>query len=87
SVAEPVADIHMPNNSIIPFFMSLGLFIAGLGAIFQMDNAVVGWSLIVIGLLITFVSMFLRSWIDDHGFYIPKSKIEADLKAIREKGD
>lgn len=87
SVAEPVADIHMPNNSLIPFFMSLGLFIAGLGAIFQMDNTVVGWSLIVIGLLITFVSMFLRSWIDDHGFYIPKSKIEADLKAIREKGD
>jgi cytochrome c oxidase subunit 1 len=87
SVAEPVADIHMPNNSLIPFFMSLGLFIAGLGAIFQMDNAVVGWSLIVIGLLITFVSMFLRSWIDDHGFYIPKSQIEADLKAIREKGD
>ncbi|MCC5891318.1 cytochrome c oxidase subunit I [Exiguobacterium sp.] len=87
SVAEPVADIHMPNNSLIPFFMSLGLFIAGLGAIFQMDNPVLGWSLIGFGLLMTFVSMFLRSWIDDHGYYIPKSQVEADLKAIREKGE
>lgn len=87
SVAEPVADIHMPNNSLIPFFMSLGLFIAGLGAIFQKDNMVIGWSLIAFGLLMTFVSMFLRSWIDDHGYYIPKSQVEADLKAIREKGE
>ncbi|MCT4783748.1 MULTISPECIES: cytochrome c oxidase subunit I [Exiguobacterium] len=87
SVAEPVSDIHMPNNSLIPFFMSLGLFIAGLGAIFQKDNMVIGWSLIAFGLLMTFVSMFLRSWIDDHGYYIPKSQVEADLKAIREKGE
>ena len=87
SVAEEVSDIHMPNNSLIPFFMSLGLFIAGLGAIFQMDNTVVGWSLIGFGLAMTFVSMFLRSWIDDHGYYIPKSQVEADLKAIREKGE
>jgi len=87
SVSEPVTDIHMPNNSLIPFFMSLGLFIAGLGAIFQKDNMIIGWSLIAFGLLMTFVSMFLRSWIDDHGYYIPKSQVEADLKAIREKGE
>ncbi|WP_051151343.1 cytochrome c oxidase subunit I [Exiguobacterium sp. ZOR0005] len=87
SVSEPVTDIHMPNNSLIPFFMSLGLFIAGLGVIFQMDNTVLGWSLIGFGLLMTFVSMFIRSWIDDHGYYIPKSQVEADLKAIREKGE
>ncbi|MEW8966626.1 MULTISPECIES: cytochrome c oxidase subunit I [Exiguobacterium] len=87
SVSEPVTDIHMPNNSLIPFFMSLGLFIAGLGAIFQKENMIIGWSLIAFGLLMTFVSMFLRSWIDDHGYYIPKSQVEADLKAIREKGE
>ncbi|WP_215142270.1 cytochrome c oxidase subunit I [Exiguobacterium qingdaonense] len=87
SVAEEVSDIHMPNNSLIPFFMSLGLFIAGLGAIFRVDNDVLGWVLIGFGLVVTFVSMFLRSWIDDHGYYIPKSQVEADLKAIREKGE
>ncbi len=80
SVAEPISDIHMPNNSLIPFFMSLGLFIAGLGAIFQMDNTVVGWGLIVFGLLMTFVSMFLRSWMTITGTISRNRKSKQTLK-------
>ena len=34
--AEPLSDIHMPNNSFIPFMMTFGLFIAGIRSIFIM---------------------------------------------------
>ncbi|MBX4383598.1 hypothetical protein K4G98_23915, partial [Mycobacterium tuberculosis] len=30
--AEPIGDIHMPNNSFVPFVISVGLFIAAFGA-------------------------------------------------------
>ena len=33
--AEPLSDIHMPNNSIIPFVMTFGLFVAAFGALIQ----------------------------------------------------
>ena len=64
--AEPVTDIHMPHGSIIPFFMSLGLFIAGFGAMFRLEYA---WGLpvLIIGLLWTFIAMSLRSVKDDSG--------------------
>ncbi|MFC5531498.1 cytochrome c oxidase subunit I [Cohnella yongneupensis] len=62
--AEPVGPIHMPSPSILPLYMSIGLFIAGYG--FMYDNLFVGGA----GLLITFSGMFLRSVFDDHGFHI-----------------
>src|SRR5699024_10862493 len=31
SPGEPLDDVHMPNNSFIPFLMGLGCFIAGYG--------------------------------------------------------
>jgi cytochrome c oxidase subunit 1 len=74
--AEPLGDIHMPNSSILPFVMSLGLFIAAFGAMYndQLKNhTAVG--VLILGLVITFGSMFLRSWIDDHGFHIHKEDI------------
>ncbi|MFB7140549.1 cytochrome c oxidase subunit I [Gottfriedia sp. NPDC056225] len=74
--AEPLGDIHMPNSSILPFVMSIGLFIAAFGAMYNdelKNHTAVG--VLVLGLFITFGSMFLRSWIDDHGFHIHKEDI------------
>lgn len=62
--AEPVGSIHMPSPSILPLIMSLGLFIAGFG--FMYDNLIVAG----IGLLITFTCMVIRSIHDDPGFHI-----------------
>lgn len=83
--AEPIGPIHMPSPSILPFFMGLGLFIAGLGFMYAPDwgnlfgalNA--GYALGILGLLIVFGCMFLRSVIDDHGFHIEEEEILKDL--------
>ena len=74
--AEPVGDIHMPNNSAIPFVISLGLFIAAFGALYNPD-ADKPWSIYVLigGLVITFGAMIFRSLKDDHGFHLHKEDI------------
>ncbi|MDR7315632.1 cytochrome c oxidase subunit I [Brevibacillus nitrificans] len=72
--AEPLGDIHMPSPSFLPFMMSVGLFIAGYG--FMYHNYVV----VVIGLLVTFACMFLRSVNDDPGYHIHEDEIE-EVKA------
>ncbi|BAQ10393.1 cytochrome C oxidase subunit i [Bacillus sp. OxB-1] len=78
--AGPVVDIHMPNGSIIPFFMSLGLFIAGFGAMYRAETS---WGLIVLilGLLLTFIAMGIRSAKDDLGYYVKKEDVLRDLKS------
>ena len=93
--AESIQDFHMPNNSIIPLIMSLGLFIASFGALHFADGkdwaidavsdlAVKPWALpvLVIGLGITFVSMGVRSWKDDLGYYVTKEEIKKDLEEL-----
>ncbi|MBY0097749.1 cytochrome c oxidase subunit I [Mesobacillus maritimus] len=72
--AEPLGDIHMPNNSFIPFMISLGLFIAAFGAMYRLDYS---WGLpvLILGLLVTLLSMFTRSIKDDHGFHIHKEDL------------
>lgn len=73
--AEPLGDIHMPNNSFIPFVMSLGLFIAGFGFIYQVDDK--NWLIVAVaGMLITLGSMFVRSVKDDLGYHIHKEDLE-----------
>ncbi|MDQ1146843.1 cytochrome c oxidase subunit 1 [Bacillus sp. SORGH_AS 510] len=82
--AEPLGDIHMPNSSFIPFVMSLGLFIAAFGVMYHGDK--VAWALpvMIIGLLITFGSMFVRSVKDDHGFHIHKEELmDEDDKGVK----
>lgn len=81
--AEPLSDIHMPNNSILPFVMTVGLFIAAFGALYNMD-ADKGWSiyLLVGGLLILFVCMFIRSAKDDHGYYVRVEDILAEEERL-----
>lgn len=74
--AEPIGDIHMPNNSAIPFVISMGLFIAAFGALYNQD-ADKPWSIYVLigGLAITFGAMIFRSVKDDHGFHLHKEEI------------
>jgi len=68
--AEPLGSIHMPSPSIIPFVMSVGLFIAAYGFMFHQ------YVLAGIGLAITFGSMLARSLKDDHGYHIDPEEIE-----------
>ncbi|KAA9026002.1 cytochrome c oxidase subunit I [Niallia endozanthoxylica] len=84
--AEPLGDIHMPNSSFTPFMISLGLFIAAFGAMYQYDmknddvfanpGAIV---VFIVGLVITFGSMMFRSVKDDHGYHIHKEELIDDL--------
>lgn len=81
--AEPLGDIHMPNPSILPFVMSIGLFIAAFGFMYaniQGDTTNVPALIVgIVGMLILLGSMFLRSVIDDHGFHIHKEELENDI--------
>ncbi|MFJ7950392.1 cytochrome c oxidase subunit I [Lysinibacillus sp. NPDC096418] len=74
--AEPIGDIHMPNNSAIPFVISMGMFIAAFGALYNPD-ADKPWSIYILiaGLAITFGAMITRSVKDDHGFHLHKEEI------------
>lgn len=82
--AEPLASIHMPSPTILPFFMSVGLFIAGFGFMYgrdPFDNAILGflfnnYIVSIIGLGITFGCMFLRSVYDDPGYHIEVEELE-----------
>ncbi|WP_073155805.1 cytochrome c oxidase subunit I [Seinonella peptonophila] len=70
--AEPLAPIHMPSSSYLPIMMSLGLFIAGFGFITR------GIEVSILGVAITLLMMFLRSFEQDHGYHI-------DPRPIREE--
>ena len=99
--AEELGDIHMPNNSILPFIMSIGTFVAAFGALYSPwgDQAKAGTaeslsatgsiSLLIIGLGITIGSMIARSLKDDYGFHVHKEEvlaIEQNLAELRAKG-
>ncbi|SMF90996.1 cytochrome c oxidase subunit 1 [Paenibacillus uliginis N3/975] len=87
--AEPVGPIHMPSPTILPFVMSLGLFIAGLGFMFSTEkfsNSFMSlifnnYIVLIIGLVITFGSMLVRSLYDDHGYHIEPEELEEEVKA------
>lgn len=82
--AEPLGDIHMPNSSFLPFVMALGLFIAAFGAMYHVDKEAWALPVMIIGLLITFGAMFLRSVKDDHGFHIHKEELlDDDDKGVK----
>ena len=75
--AEPLGDVHMPNNTILPFLMSLGFFVAGFGFIYQTDYK---WMLLplYIGLAFAIGCMAVRSFKDDLGYYIKKTDLERE---------
>lgn len=74
--AEPVGPIHMPNGSILPLIMSIGLFFAGLGIMYH-------WVWMAIGGFGTLmICMILRSLYDDPGYYIQPEQLEGkEVKA------
>lgn len=81
--AEPIGPIHMPSGSILPFLMSLGLFIAGFGFMYAQDWGKIGslnagYVMGGIGLLMTFGCMITRSINDDHGFHIEVEELMHD---------
>ena len=86
--SEPVGPIHMPSPSILPFVMSLGLFIAGLGFMFSTEdfsNSFMSlifnkYIVLIVGLLITFAAMIARSLYDDHGYHIEVEELEGRVK-------
>ena len=76
---EPLADVHMPNSSFIPFLMSVGFFISGFGFIYQTDS--VYWYIALYGgLAFAIAMMIVRSVKDDYGYYIPKEELEKALE-------
>ena len=99
--AEELGDIHMPNNSILPFVMSVGTFIAAFGALFspwgdqaQLGTAdsvspAVSLALLIGGLGLTVACMIIRSVKDDLGFHVHVDEIleiEKDLAEYRATG-
>ncbi|WP_371261584.1 cytochrome c oxidase subunit I [Bacillus sp. MUM 116] len=81
--AEPLGDIHMPNSSFLPFTTALGLFIAAFGAMYHVNDKVWALPVMIIGLLVTFGSMFFRSVKDDHGFHIHKEDLLKEEKGAK----
>ncbi|GGP15796.1 cytochrome c oxidase subunit 1 [Oceanobacillus neutriphilus] len=73
--AEPVDEIHMPNGSILPLIITIGMTIASYGFIYQTGNKL--WLIAVYsGMAIALISMLTRSLKDDHGHHIPKEELE-----------
>lgn len=100
--AEPLGEIHMPNNSILPFIMSIGMMIAAFGALYspwgdqvQAGTATgttpaISLALIIGGLGLTIACMITRSFKDDLGFHVTVDeieKVEADLAHYRATGN
>ncbi|MUV36251.1 Cytochrome-c oxidase [Lentibacillus sp. JNUCC-1] len=76
---EPLDDIHMPNGSIMPFLMSLGFFVAGIGFIYQTDHKL--WFLALYGgMAFALGTMVVRSLKDDLGYYVKKEELEREAK-------
>ncbi|MCR8994230.1 cytochrome c oxidase subunit I [Brevibacillus laterosporus] len=75
--AEPLGPIHMPSPSVLPFLMSVGMFIAGFGFIYHK------YVLVFAGLGLFFLCMFARSIKDDHGFHIEVDEIKETEKGGR----
>ncbi|MDF2606453.1 MAG: cytochrome c oxidase subunit [Bacillales bacterium] len=79
SSLEELSDIHMPSNSSLPFFIAFGFFIASYGLMFlEKGSNNIAFITLVIGGIIAFGSMFLRSTIDDKGYYITKKQLSEE---------
>ncbi|WP_106408333.1 cytochrome aa3 quinol oxidase subunit I, partial [Fictibacillus aquaticus] len=67
---ETYIPIHMPSNSGIPFIMSVCFFISGFGLAFE-------WYWMgIAGLIGVFITLSLRSFIDDKGYYVSVKEIK-----------
>lgn len=68
--AEPLKPIHMPSPSIVPIIMAFGMFVAGLGFIYSQ------FVVAIAGLLLFFVGMLTRSFVDDKGYHIEPAELQ-----------
>ncbi|AHD07497.1 cytochrome aa3 quinol oxidase subunit I [Paenibacillus larvae] len=76
-VKDNLQPIHMPSNSGVPFVMGVFFFIAGFGLVFEwFPMAIAGG----IGVILT---MIIRSFDYDQGFYVPLEEIEHDLSSVK----
>ncbi|WP_419179873.1 cytochrome c oxidase subunit I [Polycladomyces zharkentensis] len=75
--AEPLGSIHMPSPSYLPILMSIGFFIAGFGFVMRAIPAA------VLGLIMVFITMFMRSFEHDPGYHIEPEEIEATEKGAK----
>src|SRR5699024_10382283 len=75
--AEPLQEIHMPNNSFLPFIMSLGFFIAGYGFIYQTTHPI-AYIALYGGMALAIGAMIVRSVKDDLGYHIPVEELEKE---------
>ncbi|MFC7685540.1 cytochrome c oxidase subunit I [Ureibacillus sp. GCM10028918] len=84
--AEPLGDIHMPNNSILPLVMSIGTFVAAFGALYHPDGKAWAIPVLILGLAITVGAMIVRSVKDDLGFHVHVEEIVATEEQLYGKG-
>lgn len=70
-------EIHMPNNSGVPFVMSVFFFIFGFAFVFSM------WITAVVSLIGIFACMLHRSFEKDHGHHISVAEIERTESELR----
>lgn len=75
--AEPLGEIHMPSPSILPIVMSIGLFIAGFGFMYHTVPVT------ILGFVIFFGCMLIRSIKDDPGIHIKPKEMEEGNKEVR----
>ena len=88
--AEPLRDIHMPNQLLSFHLLSFRIVYCRLWCDVSIDRtsdemansmAIV---VLIIGLLITFGSMLIRSMKDDHGYHIHKEDLMDDkIRGLR----
>lgn len=71
-VSEPLGEIHMPNGSILPLMISIGLFIGSLGLIYH------NYWIAIMGFGITFGCMIVRSVKEDHGYHITPDQLKQE---------
>ena len=74
---DKVEEIHMPNNSGLPFIMGILFFIGAFSMVFHMIP------LAIICLIGIFITMIYRSFEQDHGHHISVKEIEETEKKLR----
>ncbi|GGI97229.1 cytochrome ubiquinol oxidase subunit I [Alicyclobacillus cellulosilyticus] len=74
--ARPLAPIHMPKNSGLPFLLSLSFFVAGFGLVFNW------YMLAVAGFLGVGLCLLLRSFAEDKAYFIPVEEIARTEAAL-----
>jgi cytochrome aa3-600 menaquinol oxidase subunit 1 len=67
---DEIAEIHMPNNSGLPFIMSAIFFVWGFSFVFAI------WPLVIISTIGIFACMAYRSFEKDHGRHISVKEIK-----------